>query len=334
MLICLEASARGRRADGLDGGRAARPRLRRDRPAPADRADARARARRRRAGYGRVGARAARSGRRRPTGWSASRRPSRAPGSTRGPGAADATPLLAARARDQDRAGARADAARERDLRRGDGARARRAPAGDEGERGGGDLAGVRPRRGHRLARARSSSRSAFSLVWSGPGIRTFTATGDRPVIGDEPTLFEIWVCADGYWCDHTKNLVPRRAARRLPRARGGPARRLRRARSRTAGPARASPSSTVLVRDGHRRARLPRPAVAPDLPRRRRARPRAAVRPPGGRRRDRRRAWCSRSSRACYWEGGGGLRVEDNFLITRDGAEKLSSFPDGVVAA
>jgi len=23
---------------------------------------------------------------------------------------------------------------------------------------------------------------------------------------------------------------------------------------------------------------------------------------------------------------------VEDNFLITRDGAEKLSSFPDGVV--
>ena len=34
-----------------------------------------------------------------------------------------------------------------------------------------------------------------------------------------------------------------------------------------------------------------------------------------------------------CYWEGGGGLRVEDNFLITADGAEKLSSFPDGVVS-
>ena len=35
-----------------------------------------------------------------------------------------------------------------------------------------------------------------------------------------------------------------------------------------------------------------------------------------------------------CYWEGGGGLRVEDNFLITEAGAEKLSPFPDGVVRA
>jgi Xaa-Pro aminopeptidase len=32
------------------------------------------------------------------------------------------------------------------------------------------------------------------------------------------------------------------------------------------------------------------------------------------------------------YWEGGGGLRLEDNFLVTADGAEKLSPFPDGVV--
>ena len=28
----------------------------------------------------------------------------------------------------------------------------------------------------------------------------------------------------------------------------------------------------------------------------------------------------------------GAGLRVEDNFLITGDGPEKLSSFPDGIV--
>jgi len=35
-----------------------------------------------------------------------------------------------------------------------------------------------------------------------------------------------------------------------------------------------------------------------------------------------------------CYWDEGGGLRVEDNFLITSDGPEKLSSFPDGIVQA
>jgi Xaa-Pro aminopeptidase len=29
------------------------------------------------------------------------------------------------------------------------------------------------------------------------------------------------------------------------------------------------------------------------------------------------------------YWEGGGGLRLEDNFLISADGPEKLSRYPD-----
>src|SRR5262245_25245428 len=48
-----------------------------------------------------------------------------------------------------------------------------------------------------------------FALVWSGPGIRTFTATTDGAVVEGQPTLFEIWVCADGYWADHTKNLCP-----------------------------------------------------------------------------------------------------------------------------
>ena len=47
-----------------------------------------------------------------------------------------------------------------------------------------------------------------FSLIWSGKGIKTFTATGDLPVVEGEPVLFEIWVCTDGYWADHTKNLV------------------------------------------------------------------------------------------------------------------------------
>jgi Xaa-Pro aminopeptidase len=35
-----------------------------------------------------------------------------------------------------------------------------------------------------------------------------------------------------------------------------------------------------------------------------------------------------------CYWDGGGGLRVEDNFLVAANETEQLSTFPDGVVAA
>ena len=34
------------------------------------------------------------------------------------------------------------------------------------------------------------------------------------------------------------------------------------------------------------------------------------------------------------YWPEGGGLRVEDNFLITESGAEQLCRFPDGIVRA
>ena len=115
-------------------------------------------------------------------------------------------------ARAQDRPGDRADAARERDRRRGDGARPGTPPAGDDRERDRRDVErlGARPRhRRERPTRARSSSRTASRSSGPGPGIRTFTATGSRPMQEHEPTLFEIWVCADGYWCDHTKNLVP-----------------------------------------------------------------------------------------------------------------------------
>ena len=46
------------------------------------------------------------------------------------------------------------------------------------------------------------------SLIWSGDGIQTFTPTKGEPVAENEPTLFEIWVCVDGYWNDLTKNMV------------------------------------------------------------------------------------------------------------------------------
>ena len=126
-----------------------------------------------------------------------------------------------------------------------------------------------------------------FSLVWSGPGIKTFTATGDRPVQEDEPTLFEIWVCADGYWCDHTKNLCPgelRSEYVGLERQLLGGLRAGDRALSagrlaRRARPARAR---------GHRRGGLPGPTEPPGLPRRRCASARAALRSPGRQRHDR----------------------------------------------
>ena len=135
-----------------------------------------------------------------------------------------------------------------------------------------------------------------FSLVWAGPGIRTFTATSNRPVLEGEPTLFEIWVCADGYWCDHTKNVVIGELTERVPRARGGPDGGLRRRRRPLQ--ARREPRGARRARPRRRRAdRLSRPAVPPDLPRRRRPCARAAVRAPGRRRRGARRAWSLQSS-------------------------------------
>jgi Xaa-Pro aminopeptidase len=166
-----------------------------------------------------------------------------------------------------------------------------------------------------------------YSLVWSGPGIRTFTATSNRPVQEREPTLFEIWVCADGYWCDHTKNLCPGALrteyvqllelllrvfaeARGLALA-GAPLPELDRViRSRIAeGGYPGQPSHPVCHGVGAR-----------------------AHEPP----------WAHQAGSGTieegmvlaiepgiYWEGGGGLRIEDNFLVTAAGNEKLCSFPD-----
>jgi Xaa-Pro aminopeptidase len=171
-----------------------------------------------------------------------------------------------------------------------------------------------------------------FSLVWSGNGIRTFTATADRPVVEGEPTLFEIWVCADGYWCDHTKNLVPGDLTERYRELEAG----------------------LMAVYDDAVRFCVPG-APLPELDRRIRAgiaelgfpgqpthpichgvgarahEPPYAHQAGGG---EVREGMVLAIEPGCYWEDGGGLRVEDNFLITSEGAEKLSSFPDGIVQA
>ena len=169
-----------------------------------------------------------------------------------------------------------------------------------------------------------------FSLVWSGPGIRTFTATTNRPIIEGEPTLFEIWVCADGYWCDHTKNLVP-----------GALAPRYRELEAGLLGVyedavAFAQPGASLAELD--RRVREGIAALGfPGQPSHpvchgvgaRAHEPPYAHQAGGG---EIREGMVLAIEPGCYWPDGGGLRVEDNFLIGPGGAEKLSSFPDGVV--
>jgi Xaa-Pro dipeptidase len=169
-----------------------------------------------------------------------------------------------------------------------------------------------------------------YSLVWSGPGIRTFTATGSRPVQAHEPTLFEIWVCADGYWCDHTKNVCP-----------GEPSPEYARLEESlmavyTAALGMCVPGASLaeldrFVRSGLAEAGYPGQPSHP------------ICHGVGARAHEPPYAHQAGSGTieagmvlavepGAYWAGGGGLRVEDNFLITQSGAEKLSPFPDGIV--
>jgi Xaa-Pro aminopeptidase len=171
-----------------------------------------------------------------------------------------------------------------------------------------------------------------FTLVWSGPGIKTFTATTSRPVVEGEPTLFEIWVCADGYWADHTKNLVLgeltsayRELEERLTAVyddavsfcRPGASlaeldRRIREGIAAMGYP--GQPSHPICHGIG---ARAHEPPYAHQAGGGEIAEGMVLAIEPG-----------------CYMDGGGGLRLEDNFLIAGDGAEKLSPFPDGIVRA
>jgi Xaa-Pro aminopeptidase len=171
-----------------------------------------------------------------------------------------------------------------------------------------------------------------FTLIWSGPGIKTFTATTSRPVVEGEPTLFEIWVCADGYWCDHTKNLV---VGELTPRY-----------RELESGLMSVYEDAIDFLRPGASLAELDRRIRAgieamgyPGQPSHpichgvgaRAHEPPYAHQAGGG---EIAAGMVLAIEPGCYIEGGGGLRVEDNFLITVGGAEKLSPFPDGIVAA
>jgi len=169
-----------------------------------------------------------------------------------------------------------------------------------------------------------------FTLLWAGPGIRTFTATGSRPVVEGQPTLFEIWVCCDGYWADHTKNLVvgqPRGDYVALEEQLTG----VYRAAVDHCRPGASLAELDRLVRDGIAAAGYPGQPSHPICHGvgARAHEPPYAHQAGGGVMHE---GMVLAIEPGIYWDGGGGLRLEDNFLVTADGAEKLSPFPDGIV--
>jgi Xaa-Pro aminopeptidase len=171
-----------------------------------------------------------------------------------------------------------------------------------------------------------------FSLVWAGPGIKTFTATSNRPVLEGEPTLFEIWVCADGYWCDHTKNVVVGEltdAYRELEAS-------LTEVYDDAVAFCRPGASFAELdrrTREGTERIGYPGQPTHPICHGvgARAHEPPYAHQAGGG---EVAAGMVLAIEPGCYWDGGGGLRLEDNWLVTDDGPEKLSPFPDGIVQA
>ncbi|HEV8249984.1 MAG TPA: Xaa-Pro peptidase family protein [Gaiellaceae bacterium] len=169
-----------------------------------------------------------------------------------------------------------------------------------------------------------------FSLVWSGPAIRTFTATGSRPVREHQPTLFEIWVCADGYWCDHTKNLCPGQLDPRYAELEQGLLAVYHAALDHCR-PGAGFAELDRLIRDGIAELGYPgQPThpVAHGVGARAHEPPYAHQAADG----TIEAGMVLAIEPGCYWPEGGGLRVEDNFLVTERGAEKLSPFPDGIV--
>jgi len=242
------------------------------------------------------------------------------------PDAVDATPLLvAARARKTDQELERMRLANELASRATEHVRDRLRPGMKESEAGAlwngfvhGEGTGFE---------GKVDLAHGFSLVWSGPGIRTFTATGDRPVQDHEPTLFEIWVCTDGYWCDHTKNVCPGELDPRYDRLldqlldvyEGAVA---------FCRPGASLAELDRLIRNGIADAGYPGQPTHPVAHGvgARAHEPPYAHRAGGGTIEE---GMVLAIEPGVYWPEGGGLRLEDNFLVTADGPERLGRYPD-----
>jgi Xaa-Pro aminopeptidase len=178
--------------------------------------------------------------------------------------------------------------------------------------------------------RGRVSLARGFTLIWSGPGIKTFSPTGSLPVLEGQPTLFEIWVCCDGYWADHTKNLCVGALEPRYQELLDV----LTEIYDDAVGFVGHGADLPVLDRLIRRRIADAGYPGQPSHPICHGVGARAHE-PPYAHQAGRgvmRKGMVLAIEPGIYWEGGGGLRLEDNFLVSADGCERLGSFPDGIV--
>jgi len=167
----------------------------------------------------------------------------------------------------------------------------------------------------------------AFTLVWSGPSIRTFTATSDAQVREHEPTLLEIWVCADGYWIDLTKNTCPGQLTPAYDELTDGLLDVYGRAIEHLR-PGASLAELDVLVREGIAGLGYPgQPShpIAHGVGARAHEAPYAHQAGSG----ELSAGMVLAVEPGVYWEGGGGLRVEDNYLVTGNGCERIGTYPD-----
>ena len=168
----------------------------------------------------------------------------------------------------------------------------------------------------------------AFTLVWSGKGIRTFTATGESSGAGARANAVRDLGLRRRLLERSDQEPLPGRADAGVPQAAGPAARRVSTRRRHSRSDGASLPELDRLIR-----ARIaeggypgqPSHPVCHGVGARAHEPPYAHQAGTG----TIRKGMVLAIEPGIYWPGGGGLRLEDNFWITGDGNEKLCSLPD-----
>jgi Xaa-Pro aminopeptidase len=175
--------------------------------------------------------------------------------------------------------------------------------------------------------RGEVSMARAFVLALSGSQIKQFTPTGAGTVAEHEPTLLEIWVCTDGYWSDLGKNFCPGPLTPEYDRMLDVVL------AMYDEGVARLRDGVPLSEIDRHLRRRItesgyPNQSAYPMI----HGVGARAHEPPWAHENGHgevREGMVLAIEPGIYLENGGALRVEDNYLITSSGPEKLCPYPD-----